>query len=150
MHLPCFLRLTDVLRIVSSWLYKYKKKIKDSKKSGAGHQDLYKPRLKWFNILDDALKLIYEINIKTQTNVVFTQCHRCADFLFMRILCRIFTRKALSPFSLSIFFWILSKFFHSSNISKCFQNLIKFLKIVSIFFIWQVFSKLCQSFFYHF
>ncbi len=34
-------------------------------------KDLYKSKLKWFNIFDDALILIYETNRIPQMNVVF-------------------------------------------------------------------------------
>ncbi|KAL4716989.1 hypothetical protein ACJJTC_001850 [Scirpophaga incertulas] len=50
------------------------KKMKNSTASGSGTDDLYKSNLKWFKILDEALKSVNIAEIrKTQNNMVLSQ-----------------------------------------------------------------------------
>lgn len=57
------------------------RKIKASIKSGAGADDVYRPHIKWFTLLEGKLKPIEEATRQTQTNLVSTDC------LFIRLNC---------------------------------------------------------------
>lgn len=62
--------IAQKIKNIRSTYSQEKKKISESKKSGAGSSDVYTPTLKWFKILDDALNVIVESTRKTQTNMV--------------------------------------------------------------------------------
>jgi hypothetical protein len=48
------------------------KKIKDCKKSGAGAETMYIPKMRWFQLLDDSLRSITEALTDSESNLVIT------------------------------------------------------------------------------